>query len=199
MNDATQSGTDRIENDAAKKAIAAIGHRIRELRKSRGLTLQALADASGISSSMLSLVERGLAAPSIGTLILVKEALGIQISDLFEAVRDEEEVVVRSKDAVVSVTPDQVVQRILRRDQNSGVWIVISEYAPGRTAKPNGETAPAMVHGLMLEGSLTVDIDDRSYALGTGDLITYRSEQLKRMRNETPEPARTLWLMVEIR
>ena len=43
--------------ETTASTLAAIGGRIRELRQLRGLTLQALADASGLSTSMLSLVE----------------------------------------------------------------------------------------------------------------------------------------------
>jgi len=58
--------------ETTASTLAAIGLRIRELRQLRGLTLQALADVSGLSTSMLSLVERGRASPSIGSLIVIQ-------------------------------------------------------------------------------------------------------------------------------
>ena len=42
----------------AANALLAIGSRVRQLRGERGLTLQALAEMTGLSASLLSLVER---------------------------------------------------------------------------------------------------------------------------------------------
>jgi Helix-turn-helix len=51
-------------SDATASALAAIGIRIKEIRLARGMTLQTVSDESGLSPSMLSLVERGRASPS---------------------------------------------------------------------------------------------------------------------------------------
>ncbi len=163
------------------------------------MTLQALAEESGLSSSMLSLVERGLAAPSIGSLILLKEALGTEISEFFAATRSEEDVVVRSEDAIQVVVRDEVVHRILRRDTTAGICISISEYAPGRTSPVTGDGTPGTIHGLMLEGALKVEVEGKTYAIGAGDLISYRAEKLRRTINEGSEPARTIWFKIEQR
>ncbi|MFN8225008.1 MAG: XRE family transcriptional regulator [Gaiellales bacterium] len=60
-----------------------LGSRIRRERKRQGLTLRQLADASGISTSFLSQIERDLAKPSVGTLHSVAEVLRTTIADLF--------------------------------------------------------------------------------------------------------------------
>jgi transcriptional regulator with XRE-family HTH domain len=54
-----------------------IARRIRSLRKSRGLSLQQLADYSGISPGYLSEVERGLSEVSGVKLARVAEHLGV--------------------------------------------------------------------------------------------------------------------------
>ena len=72
--------------------------RIRGLRKARGVTLAALAEASGLSIGYLSLLERDRATPSIKALHAVSRALGVTISWFFEAneaPEDERDLVVR--------------------------------------------------------------------------------------------------------
>src|SRR5882757_3851109 len=62
----TDANLDTLPEEIAEttaNTLAAIGFRIRELRQLRGRTLQELADVSGLSTSMLSLVERGRASP----------------------------------------------------------------------------------------------------------------------------------------
>ena len=53
--------TETIE-ETSNAIVAAIGSRLRSLRQEREMTLQQLAEATDLSPSMLSLVERGRAA-----------------------------------------------------------------------------------------------------------------------------------------
>jgi transcriptional regulator with XRE-family HTH domain len=69
-----------------KDEVAALnlGKKIRNLRKRRGLTLQAVSDMTGLSKPLLSQVENNLAAPPIATLIKISTALGVKISHFFQ-------------------------------------------------------------------------------------------------------------------
>ena len=59
------------------------GRRIQVLRKSRGLTQEALAEQVGISVDFLSLIERGRNSPSFENLELFGRALKLPLSQLF--------------------------------------------------------------------------------------------------------------------
>ena len=61
-----------------------LGRRIAALRKARGLTQEAFAEKCGYSTDFVSLVERGLNAPSVAGLEKVAKALNVQIKDLFD-------------------------------------------------------------------------------------------------------------------
>lgn len=60
-----------------------LGRRIAELRKARGLTQQALAEKTGYSVEFVSLVERGINAPSVSGCANVADALGVSVAELF--------------------------------------------------------------------------------------------------------------------
>lgn len=64
------------------KTRNAIGPRIRELRLERGLTLDDLARAAGISASHLSRLERGQTAPSFIVASRIAHEIGVLPSDL---------------------------------------------------------------------------------------------------------------------
>src|SRR5947199_6002774 len=116
--------------ETTANTLAAIGVRIRELRQARGLTLQELADVSGVSTSMLSLVERGRASPSIGSLIVIASALGVAMSDLLvNGTEGEEKIVVRASEARIIETAQNVVRRLMREDRSRGVSVAVNEYA----------------------------------------------------------------------
>ncbi len=62
----------------------ALSSRVIELRKKRGLTLEQLAAASGVSRSMLSQIERGKANPTLAVTLRIAQAFGMNIGDLVD-------------------------------------------------------------------------------------------------------------------
>jgi transcriptional regulator with XRE-family HTH domain len=60
-----------------------IGMRIKELRQSRHLSQESLAERVGISSKYLSSIERGKENPTLDTLIKLSMALNVELSDMF--------------------------------------------------------------------------------------------------------------------
>jgi len=66
-----------------------LGTRIRGLRKQKQWSIVQLSDASGISKSHLSQIERGeIGNPTIGVLSAIAEALELSISELLRDSRD---------------------------------------------------------------------------------------------------------------
>jgi len=62
-----------------------LAERVRELRAAHGLSLDALASRSGVSRSMISLIERGEASPTAVVLEKLSVGLGVTMASLFEA------------------------------------------------------------------------------------------------------------------
>lgn len=58
------------------------GRRLRELRKARGLTQEALAEAADLSGNYISDLELGLKVPSLTILVRLSEALDIGTPEL---------------------------------------------------------------------------------------------------------------------
>src|SRR5438270_9036974 len=62
-----------------------IAERVRELRAGGGLSLDALASKSGVSRSMISLIERGESSPTAVVLEKLAAGLGVMLASLFDA------------------------------------------------------------------------------------------------------------------
>ena len=60
-----------------------LGHRIRSLRKSQGLTLAGLSRLSGVAVPALSLIENGARDVKFSSLVSLSTALRVSIADLF--------------------------------------------------------------------------------------------------------------------
>jgi len=178
--------------------LSAIGNRIRELRQARGLTLQALAEACALSQSMLSLVERGRASPSIGSLIVIANALGVQMSDLIvEHPADDSKFIVRRDDQRVIKTAANVIRRLMREDRLRGISIAMNEYQPNTGANADPIKHDGYEYGIVLEGTLTVEINGAAHILNEGDLISYSSRRPHRIWNHGTAKVRTLWINLQ--
>jgi transcriptional regulator with XRE-family HTH domain len=181
--------------DSTEDAIALIGTRIRDLRTMKGMPLRALADRTGLSMSMLSLVERGKASPSIGTLIAICSALDVHMADLLAPVNlVRQSPVSRAEEQPVVQTQPGVDRRILRDDRVNGVEIAINQYAPDTGSAPMPIHHEGFEYGVVLEGQLTVELDGTVHTLKPGDLISYDSAKNHRIRNDGPRKARALWV-----
>jgi len=62
-----------------------IAARVRALRAERGVSLEALAEACGVSRSMISLIERGETSPTAVVLERLATGLGVMLASLFDA------------------------------------------------------------------------------------------------------------------
>ena len=60
-----------------------LGQRIADLRKVRQFTQRELANKVGLSTEFISLVERGVNAPSVAGLEKFAKALKVQVVDMF--------------------------------------------------------------------------------------------------------------------
>ncbi len=62
--------------------VERVGRRTRELRQERCLTLDQLADLSGVRPERISRIERGRTAPTLGTLARIAHGLGVPVTTL---------------------------------------------------------------------------------------------------------------------
>jgi transcriptional regulator with XRE-family HTH domain len=60
-----------------------LGKRIADLRRDRGFSQETLAEKTGYSTEFISLVERGINAPSVEGLDRIASALEVEIKELF--------------------------------------------------------------------------------------------------------------------
>lgn len=172
-----------------------IGRRVRHFRLKDSMTLKMLSAATGLSTSMLSLVERGLSSPSIGSLITICSALGIQMSDLVVSDQSETKSYVSRKAEQPTITSgDGSTRRILRDDKRRGIEVAINEYQmdSGNSEQPLGHAG--YEYGVLIEGRLIVEVGTSRYELMPGDLISYDSRIPHKIWNYDKKPARTLWI-----
>jgi transcriptional regulator with XRE-family HTH domain len=69
---------------AKDEVLLRVGKRARNRRKALGISVKELAQHTGLSSALLSRIENGFISPSISTLKLMSDNLGVDIGYFFE-------------------------------------------------------------------------------------------------------------------
>jgi transcriptional regulator with XRE-family HTH domain len=193
----------RALSAAAKRVAGAtgtqeqfIGGRIKELRKSRQMTMQDLAKLTDLSVGFVSQLERGISSPSIRTLHDIASALGAEISWFFEKndpeTQREREFVVRSNQRrVISVYPG-IVDKVLSPSLARKIQLFETQLEPGAKSGPayphDGEEA-----GVVVEGAIELQVGNQTFILGAGDSFAFDSTIPHSYRNLEDRPAKVVW------
>jgi transcriptional regulator with XRE-family HTH domain len=92
-----------------------VGKKIKELRKQAGMTQEQLANQAHIDPQHMSRLERGMYFPSLETLELIAQNLGVLLKDLFVFPEDETAEMLRAKliDAI-GIMNEQELRRVAK-------------------------------------------------------------------------------------
>lgn len=158
------------------------------------MTLQGVGAATNLTPSMLSLVELGRTVPSIGSLIAISHALGVNVGDLLAGPQQQSnDVVVRAADPSAEDS-QQLLRRLLRDDRANNALISTTQYKPHASSAPSSRGHAGFEHGFIVKGSLTVELEGHPHVLHEGDLISYDSTRPHRIWNHTEQDAVALWI-----
>ena len=150
-----------------------IAQRVRDLRAARGLSLEALANASGISRSMISVIERGESSPTAVVLEKLAAGLGVPLASLFDSPSPASDPVSRAKGRAQWRDPHSGYVRSNVSPGGAGSPIRIVEVSFPPRARVSYETGPREPRTdqqvWVLEGAIDVAWGDELFNLGEGD------------------------------
>lgn len=170
-----------------------LGTRIRELRATRGLSLDGLATLAEVSRAMLSRVERGESSPTAQMLNKICAGLGIGVSALFAAAEATTSPLVRRADQPLWRDPASGYLRRVVSPAGTGspVDIVEVEFPPGGSVGfDNRRMEKAVQHVWVLEGRLELTLGEDTTRLEAGDCLFMPLDRPIRFHNPTASPVR---------
>ena len=174
-----------------------VGVALRELRRSRRLTLEGLAEAVGISGSFLSRLERDEVDPSLKTLTALARYFEVSLAMLFAerggGDRGPTPPVPRARRDVLHSPDGKVrIEKLARRSASDAVLDVsIQSYQPGSvSSEAFDRTHPGEIHLLVLSGEMTVWVGGFLYEVGEGDSVCFDASLPHRWENRGDREAR---------
>jgi len=153
-------------SDGIAAALDDVGPRLRRLRGQRGITLTALADATGISKSTLSRLENGQRKATLELLLLLASAYRVPLDDLVGApeVGDPR---IRLKAYTKS---GRTVIPLTRHAGGVQAWKII---IPPSNTTPVLKTHEGYEWLYVLSGQMRLILADRDWVVGAGEVVDF--------------------------
>lgn len=165
---------------------------LRTVRRQQGLTLERLAEQTGLTKSYLSKVEREQATPSIAVAVKVARALGVDVAQLFSERSDEEKIALDRAGDPDTDHPRYRALAVGLLGKSMSPFVV----RPTTRAAADTHPQPALHGGqefvFVHAGTVELDYGDQTLTLSTGDSAYFDASISHRIRSTGAEPAEVL-------
>ncbi|MGD8219272.1 helix-turn-helix domain-containing protein [Pseudomonas thivervalensis] len=161
--------------------------RLKLLRKKLGVTLDVLAEKTGMTKSYLSKVERGLSTPSIATALKLSKALNVKVEELFseENVSLDSYSLVRCEDRQsLAANPGSSEYAVLAHQVSERTLLPFILYPPAEFAAHHAFKEHTGEEFLFVhEGQVEVDFMNERVLLNRGDALHFNAQKPHRLRS----------------
>ena len=176
-----------------------VGATLQKMRLARGLTLDDLSRAAGVSKSMLSQIEREKANPTIAITWRLANALGVGIGELLASETKQAEAIhVLEAHELPTLPGDHAgyVLRILGPMELAGKfeWYELTLAANGVLAS-NAHDPGTSEHLTLLQGTMELEVDGETRKLKTGATARYLADRKHSIRNAGKSEAKALMVV----
>lgn len=176
-----------------------LGALLRAIRSSRHLTIKEVAAKAGVSSSLLSQIERNRISPSLDTLLQILEVYGVPPNKFFKDYETNSRVeIIRKDDRKIYQRKGFKYEKLCGDSQikgNHSFNAFFLELSPGqqRGDESNGHLGREL--GIVVEGSAQLVYGDETYEIHQGDSVSFFSEIPHVIKNSSDHIFRAYWVV----
>jgi transcriptional regulator with XRE-family HTH domain len=185
-----------IEGDdvGAAEINRRVSEALKKYRKSRDLSLDELAQKSGVSRAALSQIEGGRTNPTLSVLWKVAAGLGVQFQDLLDITSDSGAKVLRAGDAVMLRSADGRIESRLLSPGGAPPDVELYElrFAPKGVQRSDSHGRGTTETVFVLKGALRVTVGEDEHELLTGDTVYFPADVPHRYENRGSSETRVL-------
>lgn len=174
--------------------IIQISNRLKDIRKEKNITLQELADQTGVSKGMLSQVENNRSIPSLSVLLNLIKALQIDLNEFFKNInlQETDKVLLIKKEQYHSFEKENAVgfhyQRLLSTTVNDyHIDFVLLRLEANAQREP--VSTDAFEFKYLLKGKVEYTIGDKLYRMDEGDSLFFDATEIHNPKSVGQEDA----------
>jgi quercetin dioxygenase-like cupin family protein/DNA-binding XRE family transcriptional regulator len=193
-----------------------LGSELRRIREGKKLSLRSVANAVGVSPSLLSQVETGKTQPSVSTLYALVNHLGVSLDGLMGQHRPS--VVESAPTAPSPASGSNGANGVVQLGSNNPViemengvtWERLADggsdvadplivtYAPGASSSVEGKLMrhSALEYGVITEGQLVLKIDFEEHVMNPGDSFCFDANRPHMYQNRSNRVAKGIWFVI---
>jgi len=200
-----------MSSGSVKGSIENLGQKLREARQAQNLTLREVARRTGLTASLISQVERGLANPSVSSLYKMADVLNLSMDYFFEtAGRTEAPLSISVAPAASEASPimravDRHIVNIaggvqwqrLTPEHDQTIEFIEVRYDVGSSSGELAYQHRGREYGVVLQGRLLVELGFNKYYLEPGDSLSFDSTLPHRLINVGEIPVIGIWVIID--
>ncbi|MGQ0668437.1 MAG: cupin domain-containing protein, partial [Actinomycetota bacterium] len=161
------------------------------------LSLQRLAERSGVSPAAIHKIERNGMVPTITTLMKLAAALNRSVAYFVEEEEEDRPAVLIRVSERKPVYTSKSGLELRSISGPYGRFFMAGAAAtvnPGASSGPRPMEHPGEELVYVLAGSMCFEVAGEEYVLRRGDALHFRTDRPHRWRNPTARPARVVWM-----
>jgi transcriptional regulator with XRE-family HTH domain len=187
--DSVDMSTEPLQSDSGRAGRVAnaeeatdltpiLGANLRRLRIRRGLSLERLARASGVSRAMLGQIELGQSTPTINVVWKIARALGVPFSALIGQSERPRTALLSSERAKVLTSADGkfISRALFPYDEARKVEFYELRLRPQGSEIAEAHAAGTTENLVVTAGSLSLLVDSERFALESGDAVFFEAD-----------------------
>ncbi|SHI51027.1 helix-turn-helix domain-containing protein [Lutispora thermophila] len=152
-----------------------VGSKIRKLRKSKNLSIADLSAMTGLSTGLISQIERNKVVPTIVAMLKIVNALEVTMGYFFDEEKDMPTIIRKDERRVFATNDDSRIYEFLTPTHNKKMEFILI-----RLNNCTHKSEEAFSHvgeecGYVIKGSMAVIIGGKRYVLNEGDSIYFDS------------------------
>lgn len=178
-----------------------IGSQIKKIRKLKKISLTELAQTSGVQIATLSRIENGKMTGTLESHFQISKALGLEITELYQGIQEEESLPVSADDAieVVSAPNDTVSREILTRQASSKRMLpVLVKIAPKSSGNIEKNSPGSERFIFVLDGSVLVHIKDQAVRVNTNTSLYFNASLPHHFENPLAAPVKFILITTPV-
>lgn len=166
-----------------------IHKKIKNLRQEKEMTLKDLSDATDLSVSFLSQIERGSSSLAITSLKKIADAFHINISYFFTEIENHNYVLHKEEQKPFKIEGSDVTHVRLAGQFSERKMEPMMVTLPPNKSFVEKYSHPGEEFYYILKGLVIFKVEEKEYILNEGDSIHFPSEKVHQWKNPTREDA----------
>lgn len=155
-----------------------VAQNLKRIREEKKLSLDKLADLTGVSKSMLGQIERGDSSPTIATVWKIANGLKVSFTSLLETPQSDTTLIHQAE--IAPMIADDGKYRLFPFfpiEEGRRFEIYTVEIDPGGSLSAEAHPSGTQEFLTLFAGRLTLRVDQQEYELAEGDSIRFHADR----------------------